>query len=94
MPSTLSVEGFSVFTNLPATGGLPTYQLGYLAELKMLLLGNLCLICVIKYKKGSPKGSVPLGEPLAYDGAPELNYGRFFGVVNSLVCGVFLLKGC
>jgi len=45
---------------------------------------------VIGHKKEAlPRGSVPSGEPLAYNGdAPESKSGRFFGMVNVLYPGV------
>jgi hypothetical protein len=47
------------------------------------------LICYFRgKKKGSAQGSVPLGEPLVYNGdASESNSGRFFGVVRG--CGFY-----
>ena len=45
-------------------------------------------------KEALPRGSVPSGEPLAYNGdAPESKSGRCFGMVNVLVAELLAAGG-
>jgi hypothetical protein len=56
---------------------------------------NTCLFCSTGKKRGSPRWSVPSGEPLAYSGRRSvIKIKAFFEVVNSFPFVIFPLQGC